>query len=445
MGARAASGCFRALALLACLATTAAAQTPVPEVPEIPADQVNFEGRSSVLLGSGARALGMGGAFLARPDDATAASWNPAGLSYLRAPEISLVLGRNHQRRRDPDGGIVQDDFVGTNPDFAAVAYPVQVGPALGAVQLSYQRVFSYTGDRDLQLIGQSTARRFDLHSEGGIDVYALGTGLRLTRQWRVGVTLNRWANGFDQVSTRTAELRTTTNLDLELSAWNTNIGVIFSPAESLNIGAVVKTPFSARASLQRARVDRFAIGGNNTEETRNDASRDDLRIEFPLAMGAGVSWRPISTLTLAADLTRTSWSQGRIRNYFTLRATVPGQARPEAVVYPVLPYPSLNQPDQQDTTQFRTGIEYVILRGRLRWPLRAGWFTDSQYFLDADGNSPRYQGFTAGTGVILGPLLLDAAYMNVSGSYFEDPVAPHRVSTRFERILVSLIYRQAR
>ena len=31
------------------------------------------------IIGSGARALGMGGAFIAVADDATAASWNPGG------------------------------------------------------------------------------------------------------------------------------------------------------------------------------------------------------------------------------------------------------------------------------------------------------------------------------------------------------------------------------
>ena len=34
-------------------------------------------------VGSGARALGMGGAFIAIADDATAASWNPGGLIQL--------------------------------------------------------------------------------------------------------------------------------------------------------------------------------------------------------------------------------------------------------------------------------------------------------------------------------------------------------------------------
>lgn len=59
--------------------------------PTLQPDEKDFEGLTSLSLGSGARALGMGGAFLARADDATAASWNPAGISYLRRPEVSVL------------------------------------------------------------------------------------------------------------------------------------------------------------------------------------------------------------------------------------------------------------------------------------------------------------------------------------------------------------------
>ena len=52
-------------------------------------------------VGSGARAMGMGGAFVAVADDATAASWNPAGLIQLQTPEMSAVfsLERRAERR----------------------------------------------------------------------------------------------------------------------------------------------------------------------------------------------------------------------------------------------------------------------------------------------------------------------------------------------------------
>ena len=49
-------------------------------------------------VGSGARALGMGGAFIAVADDATAASWNPGGLIQLERPEISLVGDYTYKR-----------------------------------------------------------------------------------------------------------------------------------------------------------------------------------------------------------------------------------------------------------------------------------------------------------------------------------------------------------
>ena len=40
----------------------------------------------------GARSLGMGGAFIARADDATAAEANPAGLTILRRAEVAVDL-----------------------------------------------------------------------------------------------------------------------------------------------------------------------------------------------------------------------------------------------------------------------------------------------------------------------------------------------------------------
>lgn len=42
-------------------------------------------------VGSGAKAMGMEGAFISVADDATAASWNLRGLLQVLRPELSLV------------------------------------------------------------------------------------------------------------------------------------------------------------------------------------------------------------------------------------------------------------------------------------------------------------------------------------------------------------------
>jgi hypothetical protein len=80
-------------------------------------DPIAIPGQQNLTLGSGARAFGMGGAFLARADDATAASWNPAGLSYLRAPELSLVVVYNSFTTVD---NLDNDSLKGSSVDFAA-------------------------------------------------------------------------------------------------------------------------------------------------------------------------------------------------------------------------------------------------------------------------------------------------------------------------------------
>ena len=67
-----------------------------------------------ISLGVGGRALGMGGAFVALANDVTAGYWNPAGLSHINYPQISLM----HDERY---GSLV-------NYDYGAVALPV--GPS---------------------------------------------------------------------------------------------------------------------------------------------------------------------------------------------------------------------------------------------------------------------------------------------------------------------------
>ncbi len=57
-------------------------------------------------VGAGARALGMGGAFLSVADDATAGYWNPAGLNYLKKKSVVYMHAIEQHSQ-------VQYDFLG--------------------------------------------------------------------------------------------------------------------------------------------------------------------------------------------------------------------------------------------------------------------------------------------------------------------------------------------
>lgn len=64
-------------------------------------DEEIFRAFSLNLTTPGARAIGMGGAFIGRADDATAAETNPAGLTILARPEISLEYRHRDDRQFD--------------------------------------------------------------------------------------------------------------------------------------------------------------------------------------------------------------------------------------------------------------------------------------------------------------------------------------------------------
>jgi hypothetical protein len=444
-----AAGAWARLALTLALAVfgtlEARAQPPFDQ------DQIDLTGRQNLTLGAGARAYGMGGAFLARADDATAASWNPAGLSYLRLPEVTLVGNHNSYLN---ERGIETDSFWGGSFDFAAFTWPVAFRNTRGAVQVSYQRAIGFDGTRNIDF---GDGRRTDGQSNGGFDVLAFGTGFRPTRRLRVGFTVNRWLNGYEQQLARQIPGHPRPVREFELDfrprGWSFNFGAIWSPSETLNLGLVAKTPISVGVELSKRRTDTWASDG---ETTHNAFTSDDVTLDLPSAVGFGISWRLRDTLTLSADFTQTRWSKAVIYNYFELTVTPRGAdaSPPPPNVFDELPYPTIDS-EQVDAQQFRVGVEWVVISSpRLKIPVRGGYFNDRQITAYPDGAVPRYNGVTVGTGLILGSLLLDVAYVLEFGSdvvrvdvpsettsnAFEQ--VPVRYSLRTQRFFASLIYR---
>ncbi len=99
-------------------------------------------------VGSGARALGMGGAFIGIADDATSASWNPGGLIQLEKPEISYVHSvdklyedRSFDLYPDASGehSISLDEI-----NYVSLAYPFNRLGKNMIVSLNYQMLYNF-------------------------------------------------------------------------------------------------------------------------------------------------------------------------------------------------------------------------------------------------------------------------------------------------------------
>jgi hypothetical protein len=348
--------------------------------------------------------------------------------------------------------------FRGFSPNFAAATFPFAFGRVSGSVQVSYQRAVPFDGHRKVEedTDDPDAPRYTDTDASGGFDAISFATGWSLSRKVRLGVSVNRWLNGYtqDRFLFRVARPRDT-RAEWGLQGWNMNVGAIFSPTESLNLAVVANTPYTADIDLAKSRIDyQVDQSGNLVPVSQSAFESDDVTIDFPGAFGVGLSWRPQSQLTLSADYNRTLWSKAYIYNYFVVRVGDEGTnvaanssmsassvPPPADRVFPKLYYPEVDEVAQVDSEQIRFGAEYVFIFDKFKLPVRAGYFNDRQIVIDASGNAPRYHGMTAGTGIIVGPVLLDAAYLYEYGSYITSPNR-QKVTQRMHRFLASLIYR---
>ena len=120
---------------------------PLPTVFGQTDQEVHVSG-SPNPVGSGARALGMGGAFIGVADDATAASWNPGGLIQLERPEVSLVvsyekLSEDRSFRQNP-GASGNYHLSLTDINYLSAAYPFTINDVNMVFSLNYQTLYNF-------------------------------------------------------------------------------------------------------------------------------------------------------------------------------------------------------------------------------------------------------------------------------------------------------------
>jgi long-subunit fatty acid transport protein len=423
------------------------------------------EGLVSVSVGSGARALGMGGAFIAVADDATASSWNPAGLCVLEKAEASVVYQPSASYRNSYSAVTTEtrspvltatartDAFSRTDRsrslDFGSVTVPLRLGQLKLVPQVSYQRVvdLGLDGSQERRSLttysaGSATTVAVDqdhIDSKGGIDVVAASLGLSFTQKLSLGVAVNLWRNGVDRTRTYRQQIvttdssgatRSTHNRDIDLhdrySGKNVTLGLLVKPNRWLRLGAVYKTSLTVDLESTAHRVVVRTADGVAASTVDADVVKTGP-IAWPRTIGAGLAVQPTDALTVSADVTHSAWSEASIDQTTAATNRVTGSA---SVVEAVATWPlyrnpaaaeSATNPRQADTLQARLGVEYVVLRpgfaGLTGMPLRFGVFRDRQVTKDTPDLGDVYHlGLTGGLGFVWSRLSLDFAYVHTRG-----------------------------
>lgn len=440
--------------VLLALAGTLHAQTPAPLFPI--ANLFLKEARTTMTIqGVGARPMGLGNAFTAVADDATAVSYNPAGLAQLIEPECTFVGYHARRSYQDSDYRFAfqgrpltygQDaaTFQTTQPLFAAYTLPLRIWGRNVVVQASHQRLFDMEHRSESQPLvvdaaGQTVQRSVkSISQDGRMNVASLAIAADLTPRLLAGFSLNRWrgqwtssgAHAFDASPLGPASgLRVDQTNAIRGTQWS--LGLIWR-SENLQLGYTYRAPFLADFNFA-ARLDATVAGTAPGALT----SAGSVGLRWPGTMAFGMSWRPIPRWMVAADWTRTDWSSARFEsdrseltgmNFFDLRADT---RTPSA-------------------RSLHLGTEFLALHTPgVLVPLRLGWFREPQPDVDTVTGAQRIRhGWSAGLGVRRGRASLDVAWTDarsdrsVSDAITDgtgDPPALGRERIREQRLYVSL------
>jgi long-subunit fatty acid transport protein len=364
--------------------------------------------------GSGARAAGMGNAFVAVSDDGTAASWNPAGLAQLRKPEFSLVFALERQElsftgMRSADGTIAYSNrqlhSAATSPDFFSAALPLTLARRPVTVQLGWQRIYQLESESGGEVSRLSlgdpaaTAERIFLvnASQGAIDRGSLSVAVKLAGWLSLGGSFNVWRGDWtDQVGFVEPAGASSDFLIFDeenrIRGENVTLGALFTSGR-LNVGFVYNTPFWSSYRLHQD-------SQSNRRPPRSYDGGDDAEFRFPSSLGVGLAWRPAPRWTVALDVSHDQWTDTLVRGL---------AERPQTVNFFDAMPPEFST--TRDTTSINVGGEHLFLREGSVIPLRMGLGWEPQGGMDPVTRDPvDLFLFAAGAGYNTNSLKFDAA-----------------------------------
>jgi long-subunit fatty acid transport protein len=373
-------------------------------------------------VGSGARASGMGGAFIAIADDATAASWNPAGLMRLERPEVSMV-GAYCNRREDFSSDLHPevsnrgevDDF---NINYFSATYPFHLYDENMVVSVNYQRLYEFerrfSYSYDYSSLGVDLLQDKKFSQDGYVGALGLACAIRITPELSLGAALNIWTdrllwrNGWEEtysehgVGTQGGvPVAIDTHITDEYSEFrgvNVNLGILWDINRCMTLGAVIKTPFKASIhhKFSFTQTSTFGPPVSTTVSNRQIVS-EDVELQMPLSYGLGLAWRVSDILSFDLDVYRTRWSDYILTDSRNNKFS-PIDGRPES------------DSDVKDTTQVRIGGEYLFI-GQERdmvVPVRGGIFYDPE---PSHGALNDFYGISIGSGIAYKRFVFDMAY----------------------------------
>ena len=414
----------------------------------------NEFGGSPTPIGAGARSLGMGGAFVAIADDATANTWNPAGMTQLERPEASFTLGYSQRRTRSDSTSDSRDD---AGVDHLSLVLPFHRG-CQQTIGLAWQRQFDFTkGIAFSSVEGDpmfTETRSYAIDQEGSFATLGLSYAIEPLSGLSFGATLFDWDDDhtfgstyekryrsmtsavFDLGNGPEQRITTTSDTDTEVSVsrgLSTVLGVWWQASPRLTLGLSIKPRYDLHLRSQIQTTNQVVDEDLTTTPTTViitppaiTSATEDSVLTYPTSATLGSAIRFGDLTTLSLDATWTKWDQFSSSSDGTTRSPLASAIQPS---------------DYSDGLTARVGFERIIPFERFMVVPRVGALyeetpgvTTSPSVLDpanVQARMDRYYGFTLGTSVFREALIVDAAIqLRIASGIAGEGASPNETTT---------------
>ena len=386
-------------------------------------------------LGIGARAMGMGGAYVGVADDYSAIYWNPAGLGQLNRMELNIGFSHNKVVNTADFLGVrskAEDTFTRLNSLGLTVPVPTFQGSLVFG--FGYNKVtdfdnrfeiegynekwaaypdYFYQVAEDFQYttVENNVYQRQSIIEQGSMNHFSFAGAIEIQENFFLGATVN-FISGKDDYGMEFSEedvynlhniyqeydengLENISDLDYwnyrqsivsNFSAANVKFGALYRYGRMLRLGATIKTPTSYKIKETWADSwdEYYDSGGQSSVEEQSGST--EYKIRTPYAFGFGASMKVLNFL-FSAGADFEDWSQAE----FLSDPPIAGQTKTQ-VNHRI-------QKDFKSITRYRLGAEMYVPIVRAR--VRVGYFEDPSPYRYTDIR-PDKQYLTAGASLML-------------------------------------------
>lgn len=402
-------------------------------------------------LGPNARALGMGNAFNALSDDASAAYFNPAGLGLLKKLEISGGLNiLSFDNNTTLFGKQTNSNTTNTTLNRLSFAFPFPTYQGSLVFGLSYYKskdlasIVDFDGfnmnhnskiqsllDTDIPfnlyltdennntIINGMLNQSGSILNSGSIDNWTLSGAIEVQKNFFIGGNLTIASGKFEstndyyeddthniyQGETAPGQPQTTdfqtfyfnNNLNWDIGGWNAKVGFLYQLEDVARFGATVQFPKTFTIDENYSELAKSIFGtGTSYQQNYSDKVKYDIKTPFELTGAAAVNLKGI---ILSAEATWIDYSQLEFDK-------AEGFQDPQSFI-------SKNNKDIKDlltsVVNYNLGFEYTVPKVGLR--LRGGFLLQPSAF-KGDPSDYDHKYLTAGIGYLAnGQIGIDLAY----------------------------------